>query len=156
MPSTPTDASFAELVRSSHRRLTGRDLSASIRDVPADEAAEWLYTSAPFGLLAHDTGMDPRFVYANRTAQKCFGYEWDEFVGMPSRLSAVPDDQEDRNAFVRSVTEQGYAERYRGRRRAKSGRRFWIENVTMWDLLDSAGVLHGQAAIVPMWTETDA
>ena len=48
----------------------------------------WLYEHAPFGLLAHDTSADPRFVYANSTAQGCFGYAWEEFVGLPSRLSA--------------------------------------------------------------------
>ncbi|WP_437377230.1 MEKHLA domain-containing protein [Inquilinus limosus] len=35
---------------------------------------------------------------------------------------------------------------YRDLRVAKSGRRFWIENATVWRLIDEAGTLHGQAA----------
>jgi len=40
---------------------------------------------APFGLLAHDESADPPFVHANPTARQRFGYDWDEFVGLPSR-----------------------------------------------------------------------
>ncbi|MGW0793053.1 MEKHLA domain-containing protein [Streptomyces sp. NPDC002911] len=152
---TPTDAAFAELLRSSHRRLTGRDLFVFIRSVPADEAARWLYSSALFGLLVHNAYADPLFVCANRTAQECFGYAWDEFVEMPSQLSAAPGDRAHQEAFVRSVSENGYADGHRGLRRAKPGSRFWIENVTMWELLDAAGERHGQAADIPVGTRTD-
>jgi hypothetical protein len=85
------------------------------------------------GLLAHDTSADPIVIYANRTAQQCFEYSWEE--------------------FVRSVTEQGYASGYRGLRIAKSGRRFRIENVTMWNLVDADGRLHGQAAVFRSWRD---
>ncbi|MGW7236429.1 MEKHLA domain-containing protein [Streptomyces sp. NPDC054804] len=143
---------FAHLLLSSHQRLTGSPLCPSVFP-DAEEAARWLYESAPFGLLAHDAGADPVFVYANRTAQKCFEYGWEEFVRLPSRLSADPDRQGDRNALVRSVTERGFASGYRGVRIAGSGRRFWIEDVTMWNLLDLDGTCHGQAAVFRSWTD---
>jgi hypothetical protein len=59
----------------------------------------------------------------------------------------VQDAQEDRNRFVQAVTEHGYATGYRGRRVARTGAQFWIEDVTMWDLVDGAGVRQGQAAV---------
>ncbi|MFE2068447.1 MEKHLA domain-containing protein [Streptomyces sp. NPDC059467] len=144
-------ADFAHLLLSSHERLTGTPLCPS--PFPdAGEAARWLYGSAPFGLLAHDASPDPVFVYANVTAQKCFEYDWAEFVRLPSRLSADPDAQGDREAFVGSVTEHGYASGYRGVRIAKSGRRFWIEDVTMWNLRAADGSHHGQAAVFRSWS----
>ncbi|MER5515239.1 MEKHLA domain-containing protein [Streptomyces sp. NPDC002763] len=143
---------FAQLLLASHERLTGTPLCPSVFP-DAEEAARWLYESAPFGLLAHDAGPDPVFVYANATAQKCFEYGWEEFVRLPSRLSAEPDAQGDRDAFVRSVTERGFASGYRGLRIARSGRRFWIEDVTMWNLLDADGTCHGQAAVFPSFTD---
>ena len=146
------DPGFAHLLLSSHQRLTGRSLTPS-EFTDTDEAARWLYESAPFGLLAHDTARDPAFVYANATAQKCFESSWEEFVGLPSRLSAIPAAQGDREAFVRSVTERGFASGYRGLRVAKSGRRFWIEDVTMWNLVDADGTCHGQAAVFRSWTD---
>ncbi|MEU0969999.1 MEKHLA domain-containing protein [Streptomyces sp. NPDC005917] len=143
---------FAHLLLSSHERLTGTTLCPSAFP-DADEAARWLYESAPFGLLAHDTGPDPVFVYANKTAQKCFEYSWEEFIGLPSRRSAGTDAQGDREAFVRSVAERGYATGYRGLRIARSGRRFWIQDVTMWNLLGANGTYHGQAAVFRSWAD---
>ncbi|MFF4117372.1 MEKHLA domain-containing protein [Streptomyces sp. NPDC001714] len=143
---------FAQLLLSSHERLTGAPLCPRVFP-DADEAARWLYEDAPFGLLAHDAAPDPVFVYANSTAQQCFEYPWEEFVGLPSRLSADPDAQGDRDAFVRSVTTRGYASGYRGLRIAGSGRRFWIEDVTMWNLVDEDGTCHGQAAVFRSWSE---
>jgi PAS domain-containing protein len=134
------------LVLSSHQRIVGQSL-AEDKWASDAEAAEWLYAEALFGLLAHDTSTDPRFVYANRTAQARFGYTWNEITRLPSRLSAVPDAQEDRDTFVRSVTEHGYARGYRGRRVTKTGNLFYIEDVTMWNLVDEGGVRHGQAAV---------
>lgn len=148
----PDSVSFADLLLSSHRRLTGGPLCSS-GPSSTGEAARWLYEGAPFGLLAHNASADPVFVYANRTAQRCFEYGWEEFVRLPSRLSAAPDAQVDREAFVRSVAERGYASGYRGLRIAKSGRRFWIEDVTMWNLVDAEGTCHGQAAVFRSWTD---
>jgi hypothetical protein len=136
---------FSSLLLNSHQRFVGAGLTASPFRSGA-EAARWLYEEAPFGLLAHDGAADPLFIYANHTAQKWFEYEWDEFVGLPSRLSALPDAQQDRDALLRSVAEHHCATGYRGARVSKSGRRFWIEDVTMWDLIDDTGVRHGQAA----------
>ncbi|MFB7502800.1 MULTISPECIES: MEKHLA domain-containing protein [Streptomyces] len=157
MPLTPTvpagDPAFAALLLSSHLRLVGEPLCPARWETERD-AARWLYERAPFGLLAHDGCADPRFVYANRTAQQRFGYTWDEFVGMPSRLSARPDGQEDRDAFVRAVTAGHWATGYRGIRVGKDGRPFWIEDVTMWDLMDAQGRVHGQAAVFRAWSPT--
>ncbi len=150
----PTDTAFAELLLSSHLLVVGEPLCPAVWESGRD-AARWLYEQAPFGLLAHDASADPRFVYANSTAQGCFGYSWDEFAGLPSRLSARPDGQEDREALVRSVTAHHYATGYRGVRVGKSGRTFWIEDVTMWDLMDTHGRIHGQAAVFRSWSPLD-
>ncbi|MCI3276944.1 MEKHLA domain-containing protein [Streptomyces cylindrosporus] len=144
MPASTTtlfsDDAFAQLLLSRHHLLTGSSLCPS---APGGDTARRLYKDAPFGLLAHDTGSDPMFIYANRTAQQCFEYSWAEFVRLPSRLSAAGEGQGDREKFVRSVTEHGYASGYRGLRIAKSGRRFWIEDVTVWNLVDADGTHHG-------------
>jgi hypothetical protein len=140
---------FSALLLESHRRFVGAPLAplVPLDELPGDAAARWLYDEAPFGLLAHDGAKDPRFIYANRTAQRRFEYGWDDFVGLPSRLSALPDAQEDRDALLRAVSENHAATGYRGARVSRTGRRFWIENVTMWDLIDGDGATHGQAAV---------
>lgn len=138
----PCDAAFVALLLDSHLRLTGRPLL----DPAQSDPARWLYEDAPFCILAHAHEADPRFVYANRAAQACFEYGWDELVGLPSRLSAEAPNREERQALLSAVARDGYASGYRGLRIAKSGRRFWIEEVTVWNLVDASGLVLGQAA----------
>ncbi|WP_305783158.1 MEKHLA domain-containing protein [Symbioplanes lichenis] len=140
------DAAFADLLDRSYAALLGRPL------VPAgQDKTPWLY-DAPSALLAHDTSADPLFTYANRAAQRLFGYDWDEFVGLPSRLSAGDEDRGSRQEFLDTVARQGYAEHYRGRRVAKDGRVFWIEDVTLWNLTRDDGSPAGQAALIRRWS----
>jgi PAS domain S-box-containing protein len=141
--------SFVSLLTESFGKYTGSLLVPA--GLAGGSAAQWLY-NAPFGLLAHDAAADPRFIYANLTAQRLFEYDWDEFVGMPSRLSAEGDDRDQRQVFMQAVLERGYASGYQGIRVSKSGRRFWIEDATVWNLTDSDGVRRGQAAMIPRWS----
>lgn len=112
-----------------------------------EQAIRWLYQEAPFGLLAHNTQADPLFIYGNLAAQRCFEYSWDELLQLPSRMSAPPQQVEDRRQFLEQVTKQGFATGYRGLRTSKSARNFWINDGTVWLLVDQAGVLRGQAAM---------
>lgn len=142
-PATATlscDPAFFDLLVGSYARLVGTPLVA-----PSADAA-WLYHDAPFAVLAHDNAADPTFIYANRAAQTCFEYSWDEFVTLPSRLSAAAPNRAARQELLDAVARHGFMSGYRGERIAKSGRRFWIEQGTVWQLTDPGGVLHGQAA----------
>lgn len=112
-----------------------------------EQAARWLYEDAPFGLLAHNTHADPLFIYGNVSAQRCFEYSWAELLLLPSRLSAPPQQVKSRKEFLEQVGRQGFATGYRGLRISKSERSFWINDGTVWQLVDQAGVLHGQAAL---------
>ena len=146
---TVREAAFADLLAESYAKLVGEALVPE--GMSGDAAAAWLY-EAPFGLLAHDTSPDPLFTYANRAAQERFGYSRDEFIGLPSRLSAVAGQARDeRQVFMDMVQRQGYADNYRGLRIAKSGQRFWIQDATVWNLVDAESALVGQAALIKSW-----
>jgi PAS domain-containing protein len=142
------DPDFFDLIVGSYARLTGMQLIAGMRPAPA-----WLYDHAPFVVLAHNTDADPRFVYANRAAQTCFEYAWDEFVTLPSRLSAEAPDRTERQRLLDEVARNGFVADYSGIRVAKSGRRFRIENGVVWQLIDEAGNLRGQAATFSTWQD---
>jgi PAS domain S-box-containing protein len=145
-PIGPEDPGFAALLVQSHLRMVGRSLVES--SVPASELARWLYWDAQVALLAQRPGADPRFCYANRAAQRHFGYEWDEIVGLPSRLSAAREDRAERERLLSDVARDGFSDNYRGLRVTKAGVPFWIENATVWNLVDADGRLHGQAAAI--------
>lgn len=148
-PSLSIDPDFGALLAGSYARLVGSPLVPSGLDAQA--TAVWLYEEAPFCVLAHDTDPDPRFIYANTAAQTCFEYDWDTFVQLRSRFSAEAPDREERRRLLDAVTRDGFATGYRGLRVAKTGRRFWIEDGTVWQLFDTAGNLHGQAAVFRRW-----
>ncbi len=152
---TALDPAFHRLLSGSHLRLTGAPLitDAAICREDAAAQAQWLYRDAPFCLLAHDTSADPVFIYANRKAQLCFEYDWDEMIRLPSRLSAEAPNRAERQRLLESVTRSGFIDNYKGLRIAKSGRRFWIEQAVVWQLIDEAGALHGQAAMFRNWRD---
>src|SRR6185437_14102442 len=136
----PFDSGFFDVLTSSYRHLSGQDL------LPPGRDARWLYDQTSVAVLAHDGQADPRFVYANRAAKACFEYEWDEIVGLPSRLSAQPDARAERQRMLDDVTRRGISFGYRGLRVAKSGRQFWIEDGVIWQLIAQDGSVVGQAA----------
>jgi hypothetical protein len=146
-PAAALDPGFVALLTSSYARTVGAPLVAAGQD------AAWLYNDAPFALLAHNTEADPRFIYANRTAQACFEYPWRDFIGLPSRLSAEAPNRDERQRLLDAVARDGFISDYRGLRIARSGRRFWIEGGTVWELIDAAGQRRGQAAIFTSWTD---
>lgn len=147
----PTDPQFFDLLTSSYVRLVGKPLVPV--DVVVADLAHWLYEDAGFCVLAHDTEADPRFIYANKAAQLLFDYSWDEFIGLPSRLSAEPAERDERQKLLDEVAKHGFASHYAGIRISKSGRRFWIDDGTIWQLIDQGGTLHGQAAVFKRWRD---
>jgi hypothetical protein len=146
-PAAALDPDFVTLLTTSYARAVGAPLVAAGQD------AAWLYNDAPFALLAHNTEADPRFIYANRTAQACFEYPWRDFITLPSRLSAEAPNRDERQRLLDAVARNGFISDYRGLRIARSGRRFWIEGGTVWELIDATGQRRGQAAIFRSWTD---
>lgn len=141
-------AAHVALLLDSHLRLTGRELLPPNAD-PVQLAQSAF--EAPFALLSHGLEADPLFNYANRTALGLFELDWPALIAMPSRASAEPLNQAARAQLMQRVLENGYIDDYNGVRIARSGRRFVIEQATVWNVIDAAGQLHGQAASFATW-----
>lgn len=145
------DPKFFDLLVGSYRRLTGEDPLFLLAGAP--HSARWLYADAPIPVLAHNTKPDPCFIYANKAAQRLFGYDWDEIIGLPSRHSAAEPARDERQRLLDAVARDGYATGYSGIRIAKSGRRFWIEDGVLWQLRTQDGALRGVAATFANWSD---
>lgn len=137
-----------ELIVQSFQRLTGRPL------LPDGGGPEALWT-APFVVLAHGTEPDPVFFYGDRMALALFEVTAEQLLAMPSRLSAEAPDRTERARLLDQVARHGFIADYAGVRVSRTGRRFRIEQATVWNLLDEAGGLHGQAAAFADWTRLD-
>lgn len=145
------DPEFFALLSGSYLRLLGIPLIPHGQGL--HDPARWLYEQAPYCVLAHNTDPDPRFIYANRAAQACFEYTWEELTSLPSRLSAEAPNREERQRLLNEVSWRGHATGYAGLRISKTGRRFWIEDGIVWQLLGGDGVVRGQAAAFPRWRD---
>jgi PAS domain-containing protein len=145
------DPVFYDLLAGSYARLAGEPLVSLEENI--SDPARWLYEEAPFGVLEHNTDPDPVFIYANKRAQALFEYTWEEMLSLPSRLSAEEPNRQERQRLLDLVQTHGFATGYRGLRIAKSGKRFQIENATVWQLIDRDGVLRGQAAVIWQWRD---
>ncbi|HEX5364606.1 MAG TPA: MEKHLA domain-containing protein [Gallionella sp.] len=168
-PSDPALDERLRLIVDSYRRLTGKELldpqaatfvgaasaaMASLHDggIAAEAAptkqALW---EAPRAIVAHGTEDDPVFFYGNRLALELFDMDFAAFTRLPSRYSAEPLERAERARLLERVTQRGYVDDYAGVRIGASGKRFTINAATVWNLLDEAGKLHGQAATFSDW-----
>jgi len=134
-----------EQIAASYSRLTGKYL---IPDGAAVEAALWNLDAV---LVAHGNEADPIFFYANRAALSLFEFPAEEFIRLPSRLSARPLARDERAHMLARVSEHGFIDDYAGVRTARSGVCFRIEQAIVWNLSDPNGTPSGQAASFDRW-----
>lgn len=136
------------IINESYKRFFDKSL---VEDLSNPEfLSESLYKS-PMVILAHSNTEDPIFIYANQTAQDLWGYSWQEFMNLPSRLSAEQDMRAERQQFLDEVASKGFSSNYSGIRVDKSGRRFSIKNTKLWNLYGEDNRKLGQAACFDSW-----
>jgi hypothetical protein len=135
-------------IRNSYRQLLFKDL---LPDIQSDEQFARQLFYAPFALVSHDTASDPIFNYANLKALELFELNWEDFIRLPSRMSAEPVNQAERESLLAEVTENGYINHYEGVRISSTGKRFLIKNAVVWNLLDNKHHYKGQAAWFNEW-----
>ena len=107
---------------------------------------------APFVVVSHGTQPDPILNYGNQTALHLWQMNWHQFIQTPSRLTAEPIEQADRDRLLQRAKAQGFIDDYEGVRISSQGQRFHITQVILWDVLDEAGNRCGQAATFNRWT----
>ena len=135
---------YSNLMSQSYKYFTGSNLIDSL-----DVARDLYY--APFALVSHGIQSDPILRYGNLKAQQLWAMSWDELVEMPSRLTAEIEVIQERQRLLDQANRQGYVDNYRGVRISKDGRSFIIDKTILWNVVDSEGIKHGQAAVIHQW-----
>lgn len=138
-----------QILLRSYRHLLGQDLIARSGD--AREEGESLY-AAPFVVLSHGIQADPILNYGNQAALDLWEVTPEQLLALPSRLTAELANREARERFLQETKRKGFITGYRGVRISATGRRFEIENATIWNLSDETGTPLGQAATFAIWT----
>lgn len=140
----PSVIRYSQYMADSLKHWTGLELISPY-------SPEALYY-APFVLVSHGIQADPVFRYANRPAQKLWNISWDDFVRMPSRLSAEPDAREAREQLLQRAAKHGFVDDYKGVRITSDGRRFEIRDCILWNVINETHDKIGQAARFSSWS----
>lgn len=144
-PAEPSDVRLT-LLANSHQRLTGRPLV----EAAGGDLRRALWTARSV-IVAHGTEADPVFCYGNQRALDLFEMDWASFVRLPSRRSAEPLLRDERARLLERVARDGCITDYAGVRISATGQRFRIVQAVVWNLIDTDGVCHGQAAAFERW-----
>ena len=120
----------------SYKRATQRALLAPGGSDGTIGAAPGALFNAPAVVVSHNTEADPVFNYGNAAALALWGLDWAAFTALPSRKSAAddPEVQANRGAALAEALARGFCDGYAGVRVTSSGRRFRIEDATLWQV----------------------
>ncbi|MEK7299864.1 MAG: MEKHLA domain-containing protein [Nitrospirota bacterium] len=140
---------WSQLLLDSFRRWTGKDLLP--RTGSPEEQAQALF-AAPFVVVSHDTQADPILNYGNQQALDLWELSWAQLTSTPSRLTAESMNRDERARMLAVAEKQGYYSGYRGIRISSTGKRFLVEDATVWNVVDGKGIRVGQAATFACWT----
>ena len=145
----PALLTWSQLILDSYSHWTGKELIA--REGSPRIQGERLYF-APFIVVSHDNQADPLLNYGNQCALLLWEMTWEELRNTPSRLTAEPMNQAERARMLEQAAHRGLITDYQGIRRSRTGRRFLVEQATVWNILDKSSTHCGQAAMFSTWT----
>jgi hypothetical protein len=145
--------SHVQVLLDSFARLLGRELIPRVGSI--EEQAERLF-HAPFVVVSHGTEADPILNYGNAAALALWEMDFATLTRTPSRLTAEPVHRDERARLLERTLRDGYVDDYAGIRISSTGKRFRIEQAIVWNLVDAAGIRHGQAATFDRWTPLES
>jgi MEKHLA domain len=144
----PAIIHWTQILLDSYQRLIGKELME--RDRSPIIQSQLLF-SAPFVVVSHDTQADPQLNYGNQTALELWELDWSSFIKTRSKDTAEPVNQAMRQQMLAQAQIQGFIQDYQGVRISRSGKRFYINQATIWNLTDDQGKSCGQAATFGNW-----
>jgi hypothetical protein len=130
---------YIQRVAASFLRVTG----APLLETGLSGQGAW---QGDFALLTHRGDPQATLNYGNAFALGLWECGWEEFTGLPSAVTAPPEDRASRAAAMAKVAQDNFVRGYRGRRISRKGRLFFIEDGIIWRLLDETGESFGVGA----------
>ena len=144
----PAVIRWSQLLLNSFRHWLGRDLIE--RKGSPEEKAKALYY-AQFVVVSHGMEADPILKYGNKIALDLWELDWERFTKTPSRLTAEPVNQAERERMLAQAQEKGFIDDYKGVRISGTGKRFLVERAIVWNVVGAEGEQLGQAATFSRW-----
>mgnify|MGYP001237211419 CR=1 FL=1 len=135
-----------ELLLESYKRVFQRSFKIGNSDKAVSRALAQQVFVLDTPLIAHGNGSDPLIIYANAAVLRIWRMQWHEMVGMPSRLTAPVEEQNQRTVALKQAMQWDGIVGYQGVRIDSRGHRFSIQDARIWKLWDKDENVVGQAA----------
>jgi len=148
----PEIISWTHIILDSYKRLLNQELIERNEDLLID--SKNLY-NANFVVLSHNNKPDPIYNYGNQQALDLWEMSWKQLIQTPSRNTTEPISREEREALLKEANLKGYITNYGGVRVSSTGKRYLIQDITLWNLFDSKGEYCGQAATFSHWQKLE-
>ena len=136
------------IILDSYRHWLRRGLCPHAED-PKEQAKTLFLASCV--VVSHGIEADPILNYGNRAALQLFQTDLPSLLQMPSRLTAELAHRGERQSLMERTRQHGFINDYHGIRISCEGKRFRIENATVWNLIDDQHQSIGQAASFAEW-----
>ena len=146
---TATVIDWSQRLLNSYQKLLKRELIH--RTSNPQEESERLFL-APFVVASHGIDSDPIYNYGNKVLLELWERDWQQLTSMPSRLSAEKILREERQQILEATSQHGYLKNYQCIRISRTGKRYKINDITLWNVIDDQGSFCGQAATFSQWT----
>ncbi|BAQ63383.1 MEKHLA domain-containing protein [Geminocystis sp. NIES-3709] len=102
-------------------------------------------------VYSHNTDLDPIYNYSNKKGLELWEMDWQQLTNTPSRMTTQPLLREEREKLLQETISKGYIQNYQGIRISRTGKKYLIKDITVWNLTDNEGKFCGQAATFSQW-----
>ena len=146
LPSQDNDyqSGFVARVAGAFAHVTGKSLAGEAGLDPfALGKSAWL---GDFALLTHRGDAQAVLNYGNQFALALWECDWNTFIATPSGATAPGQASAARDRLMEEVEKKNFVTGYSGERISRTGRRFVIEDVTVWRLVAGNDESFGMAA----------
>jgi hypothetical protein len=144
----PEIITWSQIILNSYQQLLGKEL-INRNGNPREEAKQLFY--APMIVLSHNSDPDPLYNYANLQGLKLWEMTWEELITTPSKSTTEPILREKRDKFLAETTTKGYITNYQGIRVSRTGKKYKIKDVIVWNLTNEEDQYCGQGATFSRW-----
>jgi len=154
----PLMVTHAGILIRSHHLATGKELvPLKLLDADPAAAAKELFFLPDRVVVSHGTqndGEGPVLNYGNSAALQRWAASWEQLTAMPSKYTAEPVEQSERQAFLQQVLDKGFVDNYVGIRIALDKTRFCMLDGCVWNVrVPEFEGLIGQAATFSRWDD---
>lgn len=148
----PEIITWTQIILNSYQQLLNKELIDRSGD-ELTQSKNLFFTDIV--VFSHNTDLDPIYNYGNEKGLQLWEMDWQQLNNTPSRTTTQPLLREEREHLLAETITKGYVENCQGIRISRTGKKYQIKDITIWNLVDEKGESCGQAATFSQWEKLE-